>query len=151
MFSKITLTQQPQITLPAQTDRTGFINNGIAWLSPETSLLFTPQMIHWEKHNGVSFTKGCFVGQEIIARTQHLGKLKRHLYTFTLGSEAKPPKAGDEIKANDIKAGIVCDAVLTTDGVIGLAVIEDQYTQQPLHIADGDDPVLTSIQHAPSP
>ncbi len=50
------------------------------WILPETSEQFTPQMIDLEKHGDVSFTKGCYLGQEIIARTEHLGKLKRHLY-----------------------------------------------------------------------
>jgi tRNA-modifying protein YgfZ len=41
---------------------------------------FVPQMVNFDKIGGVSFHKGCYPGQEIIARTQYLGKVKRHLY-----------------------------------------------------------------------
>jgi folate-binding protein YgfZ len=41
---------------------------------------FVPQMADFEKIGGVSFHKGCYPGQEIVARTQYLGKVKRHLY-----------------------------------------------------------------------
>ena len=57
---------------------------GICDIDANTSLLFTPQMIDLQKFDGVSFKKGCYVGQEIVARTEHLGKLKRHLQRLTL-------------------------------------------------------------------
>src|SRR3990167_546104 len=68
------------------------INARWALILPETAELFTPQMIALEKQGGVSFKKGCYLGQEIIARTEHLGKLKRHLYLVELqrGVAAKP-------------------------------------------------------------
>lgn len=57
---------------------------GLTWITHTSSLLWTPHMINWPQLGGVSFTKGCFQGQEIIARTQNLGKLKRHLYRAQL-------------------------------------------------------------------
>lgn len=55
---------------------------------------FVPQMANFERIGGVSFHKGCYPGQEIVARTQYLGKVKRHLYRLT-ASEAMV--AGDEL------------------------------------------------------
>ncbi len=54
--------------------------DGIPWLSDETSEEFIPQMLNLEQLGGISFTKGCYTGQEIVARTHYLGKAKRSLF-----------------------------------------------------------------------
>lgn len=56
------------------------IDAGIASIAPETRDAFVPQMINLDRIGAVSFTKGCYVGQEIVARTQHLGRIKRRMY-----------------------------------------------------------------------
>src|SRR3990167_2474578 len=66
------------------------ILQGLADILPTTSGLFLPQMINLQHWAGVSFKKGCYIGQEIIARTQHLGKLKRHLYLIELHASPFP-------------------------------------------------------------
>jgi len=53
---------------------------GITQIVPATLQAFTPQMINFPQLGGVSFTKGCYTGQEVIARTHYLGKVKRHVY-----------------------------------------------------------------------
>jgi folate-binding protein YgfZ len=50
---------------------------GVIWLGSDTSAQFLPQMLGFEKIGALSFNKGCYPGQEIIARTRYLGKLKR--------------------------------------------------------------------------
>lgn len=52
----------------------------IPWFEVEQSELYTPQMLNLDQLGGVSFAKGCYTGQEIIARTFYLGKAKRHLF-----------------------------------------------------------------------
>lgn len=54
------------------------LQQGITWLSPETSGKFLPQMLGFDKLGAVNFRKGCYPGQEIVARTHYLGKVKRH-------------------------------------------------------------------------
>ena len=56
------------------------IQAGIPLVRQATQEEFVPQMVNFDKINGVSFNKGCYPGQEIVARTQYLGKVKRHLY-----------------------------------------------------------------------
>lgn len=56
------------------------IHNGIPVISQETADAFVPQMLNWDLLSGISFTKGCYTGQEIVARTQYLGRIKRRLY-----------------------------------------------------------------------
>jgi folate-binding protein YgfZ len=53
---------------------------GIPWLSPATAEEHVPQMLNLDKLDGISFTKGCYTGQEIVARTHYLGKSKRALF-----------------------------------------------------------------------
>jgi folate-binding protein YgfZ len=56
------------------------ISAGLPWLTKNTSEEFIPQMLNIDKLGGLSFNKGCYTGQEIIARTHYLGKAKRELF-----------------------------------------------------------------------
>jgi folate-binding protein YgfZ len=56
------------------------IISGIPWLSAETSEEFIPQMLNLDKLGGISFNKGCYTGQEVVARTHYLGKAKREMF-----------------------------------------------------------------------
>ena len=58
------------------------IQAGIPLITEATKEAFVPQMVNYDKIGGVSFHKGCYPGQEVVARTQYLGKVKRHLYRF---------------------------------------------------------------------
>jgi folate-binding protein YgfZ len=53
---------------------------GIPWLTVDSSEEYIPQMLNIDKLGGISFNKGCYTGQEIIARTHYLGKAKRELF-----------------------------------------------------------------------
>ena len=56
------------------------IASGWAWVTPASQDAWVPQYIGWAEQDGISFTKGCYTGQEVVARLQYLGKSKRHLY-----------------------------------------------------------------------
>jgi tRNA-modifying protein YgfZ len=56
------------------------IISGFPWVTAATSEEFIPQMLNLDKLGGISFNKGCYTGQEIVARTHYLGKIKRELY-----------------------------------------------------------------------
>ena len=71
----------------------GQIRAGIGQVMPQTRELFIPQMLNLQAVGGVSFKKGCYTGQEIVARMQYLGKLKRRLYRLSL-SAAQMPEPG---------------------------------------------------------
>jgi len=78
------------------------IRAGIPWLGKATSEEFVAQMANMELIGAVSFKKGCYPGQEIVARTQYLGKLKRRLYRVAVtesvacGAELISPSMGDQ-------------------------------------------------------
>ncbi|MDJ0807335.1 MAG: folate-binding protein [Gammaproteobacteria bacterium] len=103
------------------------IRAGIPTVFPETTETFIPQMVNMQLTDGVSFTKGCYTGQEIVARMQYLGKLKRRMYLTHVKAETAP-RPGDELFAEDSSSGQgtgkVVDAQAAVDGYDMLAVIE---------------------------
>ena len=72
------------------------IRAGIPVIRPETSDAFVPQMTNMQLIDGVSFHKGCYTGQEVVARMQYLGKLRRRMYRAEVETDATP-KAGDAL------------------------------------------------------
>jgi folate-binding protein YgfZ len=72
------------------------VNAGIPAVLPPTQDHFVPQMANMEVLGGVSFNKGCYPGQEIVARSQYLGKVKRRLFLAHVDQSAQP---GDELFA----------------------------------------------------
>ncbi|MHA7113933.1 CAF17-like 4Fe-4S cluster assembly/insertion protein YgfZ [Pseudomonas promysalinigenes] len=71
----------------------GQIRAGIGQVMGPTRELFIPQMINLQAVDGVSFKKGCYTGQEIVARMQYLGKLKRRQYRLALAQQEAPAPA----------------------------------------------------------
>ena len=72
------------------------IKAGIANIQLETSAMFIPQMLNLQAIDGISFKKGCYTGQEVVARMKYLGKLKRRMYRIaimgdTASAQALPP------------------------------------------------------------
>lgn len=62
------------------------VRAGVAVIEPDISGGFVPQMLNYQALGAVSFKKGCYTGQEIVARMQYLGKLKRRLYRLAADS-----------------------------------------------------------------
>jgi folate-binding protein YgfZ len=75
------------------------IHAGVPQVTQPTQEQFVPQMLNFELIGGVNFQKGCYPGQEIVARSQYLGKLKRRMMLATLPDAAA--RAGDEVFASD--------------------------------------------------
>jgi tRNA-modifying protein YgfZ len=72
------------------------IISGIPWVSKTTSEEFIPQMLNLDKLGGISFNKGCYTGQEIVARTHYLGKAKREMF-LAEGQCSTPPEPNASI------------------------------------------------------
>jgi hypothetical protein len=102
------------------------IEAGVASIGPATSDTFVPQMINLDRIGGVSFTKGCYVGQEIVARTQHLGRIKRRMYRAHW-SGGSPVGPGDRLNTSadpaSAKAQVVNAQALPEGGFAVLAVM----------------------------
>ncbi|HNV88243.1 MAG TPA: folate-binding protein [Methylotenera sp.] len=72
------------------------IQAGIPDITPATQEQFVPQMLNLDLLNAISFKKGCYTGQEIVARTHYLGSVKRRTYLASIES-AHAPLAGDKV------------------------------------------------------
>ncbi|MEO8486840.1 MAG: folate-binding protein [Betaproteobacteria bacterium] len=92
------------------------IRAGVVEVRLATQEKHIAQTANWEVVGGVSFTKGCYPGQEIVARVQHLGFLKERAHPFHV--EAPPPDPNTRIFVadSDQMAGIVVDAVALPGG-----------------------------------
>lgn len=74
------------------------IQAGLGDIAPQTLETFTPQAINLQLVNGINFRKGCYTGQEIVARLHYRGTLKRHMYRFEFSlADNALPEAGDEL------------------------------------------------------
>jgi folate-binding protein YgfZ len=89
------------------------IQAGMPAILPATQEQFTPQMANVELLGGVSFTKGCYTGQEVVARTQHLGKVKRRLYLAHIDGDGAP-WPGDELSGAEL--GMIVNAQPAPNG-----------------------------------
>lgn len=102
------------------------IRAGVGQVFGNTRELFIPQMINLQAVGGVSFKKGCYTGQEIVARMQYLGRLKRRLYRLAL-SASDLPAAGCEL-FSPVHGSSVGEVVLSARSAAGielLAVLQD--------------------------
>jgi folate-binding protein YgfZ len=97
------------------------IRAGLPQVYPETHEAFVAQMLNLDLLGGVSFEKGCYTGQEIIARTHFRGAIKRRMFHFA--SSSPPPVPGTRILVGEQHAGDVVDAAATKEGSELLAVI----------------------------
>ena len=102
----------------------------IPLITAATQENLVPQMANFDKIGGVSFNKGCYPGQEIVARAQYLGKVKRHLYQLRATSAVAP---GDSIYAPDDlehPCGIIVNAAPSPDGgFAALAVLQESLAE----------------------
>jgi folate-binding protein YgfZ len=92
------------------------IRAGIAQVGPATQEQFVPQMVNLDLLEGINFKKGCYTGQEIVARTHYLGKVKRRAHLAHVDAP-QPPKAGDPVFGNAAEpVGMVVNAAPTPLG-----------------------------------
>ncbi len=128
---------------------------GVPVIYPGTRETFVPQMVNLQLVDGVSFKKGCYTGQEIVARMQYLGKLKRRMYLARVAAES-PPRPGDALYTADDpeqSCGQVVSAALHPDGdyallaVIQIATAEGKQAPQ---LGGVDGPAL-NLEALPYP
>ncbi len=122
------------------------IHAGLPTVRASTMEAFVPQMVNLEVIGGVSFKKGCYPGQEVVARMHYLGKPKRRMFLAHLAEAAPPPRAGDELfRAGESQSsGRIVDAQPAAEGGSDLlAVIQlGSLGGEPLHLRDSQGPAL---------
>ncbi|WP_438300957.1 CAF17-like 4Fe-4S cluster assembly/insertion protein YgfZ [Pseudomonas sp. NMS19W] len=122
----------------------GQIRAGIGQVMPSTRELFIPQMLNLQAVGGVSFKKGCYTGQEIVARMQYLGKLKRRLYRVQLdASELPEPGTPLFAPSHGSSIGEVVLAARAEKNIELLAVLQAEAADAgDLHLGTAEGPAL---------
>jgi folate-binding protein YgfZ len=101
------------------------IRHGLPLIVPQTQDQLVPQMANLELIGGVSFKKGCYPGQEIVARSQYLGKVKRRMFLASVPAEAKP-RPGDALYSEELgdqASGLVVSAQPAPNGEYDLLAV----------------------------
>ena len=112
------------------------IRAGLPQIYLATREAFVAQMLNLDVLDGISFSKGCYTGQEIIARTQHLGRIKRRLYRLRLPHGEW--RIGQSFRLTDGRAGRLVEAIRSDGSVEALAVLTDAGAVSARESADGD-------------
>lgn len=118
------------------------IRAGIPSVYNATADAFVPQMTNLQLLGGISFDKGCYVGQEIVARTKYLGRLKRRMYRLYFNASTLP-QPGTDLYApalrDDQSVGKLVDACRSPDGGYeALAVLMIDYANDDNELVLGD-------------
>jgi tRNA-modifying protein YgfZ len=129
------------------------VTSGIAHISTPISEAFVPQMLNYESVGGVNFKKGCYPGQEVVARSQFRGTLKRRAY---IASSTAPLAVGQEVfdsRDAEQPCGTVASAAVQPGGNAFLAIVSMQTSASDsprLSSGSADGPALT-LQALPYP
>ena len=124
------------------------IRAGVPVIGAATQDLFVPQTANWDLLGGVSFQKGCYPGQEIVARTQYLGRQKERMHLFHVDGPAPPPatKIYGAVFADQACGTVVNAAMAPSGGADLLAVLQLSALDGPLRLGSPNGPTL-----APAP
>ena len=122
------------------------IRAGIPYITPATQEQFVPQMANLDLIGGVSFSKGCYPGQEIVARMHYLGKLKQRMALAHIAT-ATAPQPGDKVFSQhlgDQASGMIVNAAPAPQGGYdALAVLQiESAAQNDAHWKTLDGPTL---------
>ncbi len=128
------------------------VRSGIATITQPVVEAFVPQMLNYESVGGVNFKKGCYPGQEVVARSQFRGTLKRRAY---VAHAEAPLMAGDELFAPDDATqpcGMVVQAAAAPlggfDAIVSMQI--SAFAAGVVHARQADGPLLT-LSPAPYP
>ena len=127
------------------------IRAGIPTVLAKTQEEFVPQMANFELVGGVSFKKGCYPGQEIVARTQYRGILKKRMVRARVPGEA--PQPGDPLRTTafgEQAAGTIVNAAPAPEGgceVLAVAQLEG-IAARDLRLADGRPLEILELPYA---
>nr|WP_298372544.1 folate-binding protein [uncultured Halomonas sp.] len=111
------------------------IKAGLAWLTAAQQDTYLPQMINWEALGGISFKKGCYTGQEVVARAHFRGQVKKRLIRAQLDGNLVPEPGTPVCNAEGKRHGEVFIAALDAyDQAEILAVVNTRDEETPLEV-----------------
>jgi folate-binding protein YgfZ len=121
---------------------------GIPHVFPETHEAFVAQMLNLDTLGGISFEKGCYTGQEIIARAHFRGAVKRRMFRFA--APCSPPIPGTRLLVDGDPAGDVVYAAQTDQGCELLAVVSLAHAESTLNLDAAVPLTKLSLPYSPT-
>jgi tRNA-modifying protein YgfZ len=127
------------------------IKNVIPFIYNETYEKIIPQQINYDLMDAISFTKGCYTGQEIVARTHYLGKVKRRMFKFTtninsnieIGQTVVSPNMGNQ------EVGIVIEVINSDKVLYGLVSLQNDCIDNAFFDVENTQPLeITEIKYS---
>ena len=126
------------------------IRSGLAWLTDTQQDHFLPQMLNWEALGGISFKKGCYTGQEVVARAHFRGQVKKRLMRISIETTALPEVGASVVNDDDKAVGeVVVSAFNDQGGVELLAVMNTKVAEEETSLfLTGASAALLSLPYA---
>lgn len=132
--------------LASQAWEMGEVMSGIAWVAQATFEAFVPQMLNYESVDGVNFKKGCYPGQEVVARSQFRGTLKRRAFIV---QSPEPLHAGQEVFSSTEASqpcGLIAQAASWQGQHVAIAELQlSAVDGSALHAGQADGPQLVLL------
>jgi len=120
------------------------VASGVPRIVAATAEQFVPQMVNFEVVGGVNFQKGCYPGQEVVARSQYRGTMKRRAFVFESPAAAAPAQEVFHSDDREQPAGMVANAASWQGRHLLLAEVKlAALDGGALHLGSADGPVLT--------
>ncbi len=119
------------------------IEAGIAHVNANQSEEFTPQLLNYDISGIVDFEKGCYTGQEVVARMYYRGKAKKRLYRVHSGDDLSTELAQTKLREADQAIEVVSAAPPSDSPSIALAIVNTEYAKQSL---EGDNAAQLQIE-----
>lgn len=126
------------------------IQAGLPTIYPQTIDLILPHYANLATLNGISFNKGCYLGQEVIARMHYRGKIKKHMYRAFLAQGAQP-EPGDPLFASDNAESqgqvVRCSPLYHEEGHELLVILNDELSSfEGVHLHEPGGPLLQRLE-----
>ena len=112
------------------------IRCGLAWVTDAQQDHFLPQMLNWEALGGISFKKGCYTGQEVVARAHFRGQVKKRLMRASVKVESLPEQGTNLVTSENKSVGEVVSFATNEQGSVELLAVMST------KIAEGATPVF---------
>ena len=148
--ARVTLTELTSSA--AETDdaiwRRAQIEQGIPTIFPATSDHFVPQMCNLDLLGGISYDKGCYTGQEVVARLHYLGQIKRRMFRARIAAAANPGQSIFDARGDAQTVGEIVDSIGDGGVHLSLAVLQLSHAEGDLRLDSRDGPRLTDVVSA---
>jgi len=120
---------------------------GIPTITEASREKWIPQMLNMQLLNTVNFKKGCFPGQEVVARLKYLGATKRRLYRLSTTTDLLATTGDSIVTQDDSDAGKVLNATFNPEGKVELlAILKIALSEDPLFLANSKEVVLEILE-----